>query len=262
MRVRMIASKRVSSAGKIPPIIMSQISVVVASIAPAIRPESMSRSIARPPRADSVEHDRIGRLRKHRGDTLNALRRHAEHGEADRGPADGDGDRVARADHAGERVRRIAEHAAGDRVQALHVGDGGEHRDVGFADIGRDVAGRDGRDDDLRHTNRQRTEGRRDKRGVAAPAGPDDAGDIRAAWRGTRAKAWLIAVTARPRSAWPRTEAVPSGCHAATSPAAKSVVTWWGRVERSTVRVRMPVARSAAAMKWSSSPLVSKVPQT
>ena len=72
----------------------------------------------------------------------------------------------------------LREHRAGDAVQPGDVGDRGHHHDVGDADVGRDVAGGERRDHQLRHAERQRAHAGGDDRGAAAAADADDRGDV------------------------------------------------------------------------------------
>ena len=94
----------------------------------------------------------------------------------------------------------LREDDAADAVEPGHVGDRRHHDDVGDADIGRDVAGGERRDHDLRQAERQLAHAGGDDRGAAAAADADDAGDIVAALPRSAAKAAAMAATARPRS--------------------------------------------------------------
>ena len=79
----MIAPKRSSVAGRMPPIIMSQISVVETSITPCIRPESMSFSIDLPPMPVAWKTSGSQSFSISFDDLLHARRRDAEHRHAD-----------------------------------------------------------------------------------------------------------------------------------------------------------------------------------
>ena len=113
---------------------------------------------------------------------LHAGRRDAEHGEADQRPVlAGAAARrrrltapVAPSPCRPSRARHC-QHLARDGVEALHVGDGIHHRDVGGADIGPRIAGGDGRDHQLRHADGQRLHRRRRHRRAAGAAGRNHA---------------------------------------------------------------------------------------
>ena len=117
-------------------------------------------------------------------DFLNGRRGHAEHGDADgwqsrRRVAFGFGLIVqARLHHAGERIGTIGEHGARDRIEALHVGDGIHHGDIGRSDIGTDISRRDRGDDEFRHADGEGAHGGRDQRGAAGATRRNDAGDV------------------------------------------------------------------------------------
>src|ERR687892_352352 len=136
----MIAPKRSSVAGRMPPIIMSQISVVDTSITPRIRRESMSFSIDLPPmpvawKTSGSQSFSISLMTccTHGVVTPNIVM-----------PTSGGGvpagfwrvlfDPVAR--HRPHGMRTVAEHRARNAVEALHVGHRVHHRDVGRSDIG------------------------------------------------------------------------------------------------------------------------------
>ena len=87
----------------------------------------------------------------------------------------------ARAGHAGDRRCGVAEDPARDAVEPGDVGHRIHHADVGLADVGRDLAGGDGRDHQLRDSDRQRLHCGRDQRRAAGAADADDARDVRPA---------------------------------------------------------------------------------
>jgi hypothetical protein len=131
----------------------------------------------RPPAdAGGVENHRFPILFDQLDDLLYTRGRDAEHRHADERTIGGGAPaRVWRvlfdpaARHRRNGMRSVAEHRAQHAVEALHVGNGMHHRDVGRSDIGRDIARRHGRDHDLRHADWQHLHpGCRDRRAAGA----------------------------------------------------------------------------------------------
>ena len=146
-----------------------QTSVVVMSMTPESTPESTSFSIDCPPTpvAWNTRHSKSSSSASR--SRLDARRGHAEHGEADRRLVP----RPARFDVLGVGARAftmptiacgpIGEDLARYRVETGDVGDGVKHHDVRRPDVWRNVAGRDRRDKDFGHADRQRPHRRRDQ---------------------------------------------------------------------------------------------------
>ena len=161
---------------------MSATSVVVRSMNAAKHPgvgEALHRS---PARARRVENQAIKITLETPRDPLHRGRRDAEHGHADGGPREAPSRlprlrRRACRDHAGERMRSIAEHLLRDQVHALNVGHRIHHHDVGGADVGRDLARGDGRNHHLRNAKGQAPHARGRERGAARTTRRDDAAD-------------------------------------------------------------------------------------
>jgi hypothetical protein len=113
-----------------------------------------------------MKDDAVEASSEQMGDLLNASRSHAEHGEPDGGALlTCLRDRVQH--HARNRVCCIAQHAAGDRVQACQIGDGISHRDITGTDIRGNIARGHRRNHQLGHTGGQGSHGTRDQ-GCAA----------------------------------------------------------------------------------------------
>ena len=135
--------------------------------------------------AGGVENQTLEIVVERIDDGFDARRGHAEHGEADHRPVAAAPHRRAfalaarrpRLDHADHRRRAVGEDLAAYRIQPGNVCDRVEHHDVGRADIGRDIAGGDRRNQHLRHADRQRAHRRRDQRGAAGAARRDQAAD-------------------------------------------------------------------------------------
>ena len=136
-----------------PPIIMSQISVVVTSITPDEQAANRPASPSTGRRCRWRGTPGIVIVLELLGDLLHARRRDAEHGQADGGQfssrAPGRAARfcsircVPSPPWHGRRCRAPARER---RVEPLHVGNRVHHHDVGRADIGGDIARRHGRD--------------------------------------------------------------------------------------------------------------------
>ena len=109
-------------------------------------------------------------------DCRNTRRRDAEHGKAN-------GFRVffgcfRLTDHSGYGCRRIGEHHSAQAIETGQIGHRGHHHDVGDIDEGGDVARGHRRDHDLGEPVRQSTHARRNDRGAAAAADPDNARNV------------------------------------------------------------------------------------
>ena len=127
--------------------------------------------------AGGVEDEAVVAVAEQFADARHARRRDPEHRQAQRRPGLGSGrHRVGR--HAADGVRRVAEHLAGDPVQAGHVGHRVQHGDVARPHVGRDVTGRHRGHHDLGEPDRERPHGGRDQRGAAGPAQAYDGRDV------------------------------------------------------------------------------------
>ena len=241
--MRIAAPKRSSSAANTPPTSMSATSVVVRSMKPASRPESARLSIERPPVpvAWNTRQSKSPSSRRTTPCTAGVVTPNIVMPTAGRARrrrasrASGEGSR----DHAGERMRGVAEHLLGDEVEALHVGDRIHHHDVGRADIAADLAGGDRRDHHLRDAERQAAHSRRRERRAAGAAGGNDAADaafaVDPAREGFGHGRDRSAAVAGEDSARSR-----PGCMAATCSGVTSARDGLPEVERSTVRVGTP----------------------
>ena len=177
--VRAIAPRRSGPAGKTPPTTRSATSVVVMSSTAGDQAGVDELLHRLPAGAGGVEDERVvavARAPRRAGDER---RGDAEHRQPDaraglrRWPAPG-GPTMP-----GEGVGGVAEHLSRDAVEPGDVGDRVHHRDVGGADVRRDVARRDRRHHHLRHADGQGPHRRGDQRGAAGSADADDAGDRR-----------------------------------------------------------------------------------
>jgi len=106
--------------------------------------------------AGAVKHEHlIAGLFEHFSGTLNAGRGNAEHRSGDQRLVGGC--RIDRElDHAGHRMGRFGQHGAADAVEPKDVDDRVDHHDVFVADEGTHVAGGQGADHHLGHSQRQR----------------------------------------------------------------------------------------------------------
>ena len=173
----MIAPKRSSVAGSTPPNKRSQTSVVVMSITPGQRAGIDELLHRLPADAGGVENEALEIVFQRIDDCVDAGRRYPEHGEADRRLAAASGGppialRVcgARLHHPDHGRSAIGEDLARHRIEPGDVGHGVEHHDIGWADIGGDVAGCDRRDENLGYADRQRAHRRCDQRTSARSA--------------------------------------------------------------------------------------------
>ena len=141
------------------------------------------------------------------------------------------------------------------------VTDGTSHRSAG-ADIGRDVAGRDGGDQDFRHADRQRAHCRREQRGAATAARADHAGDVIAAddeaFECHDHRRDRRAAVSQPEHGGFAIRMMPR--HLRRADVAMRAMRSRRYIDRAGTST--PSSRRHVAMKPSSGPLVSNVPQT